>query len=248
LEAVGIPVLLDLPGVGANLHDHLLSGSNLYAASRPVPPSKAQHSESLLYLDGGLTGAAPDLVLACVIAPIETDLLAGTAKGPAFSIMFGFNRPRSRGSLRLASADPLQAPLLDPNYLAEEADREAYLLALDWAQRIGHAPALADWRAAELLPGPDCRTRAARLAFLGKAAHTHHHPVGTCRMGTDAEAVVAPETLALRGLEGLHVIDGSVLPEITTGPCNAAILAIAERAADLLAGRSPLAPEDPAAA
>ncbi len=244
LAALGIPVVQDLPGVGRNLHDHLLSGSNLYAASRPVPDSRAQRSESLLYIDGGRPGAAPDLVLACVIAAVTTEAFLPPER-PAFSIMFGFTRPESRGTIRLASADPRQAPLIDPNYLAAEADLAVYHQALDWAQRIGHAPALADWVGEELLPGPACRTTRQRSAFLGRAAHTHHHPVGTCRMGRGPDAVVAPEDLGVQGLEGLHVIDGSVLPEITSGPCNASILAIAERGADLLAGRPALPPEDP---
>ncbi len=248
LTRLGIRPRLDLPGVGANLHDHLLSGGNLYAATKEVPPSRAQRSESLLYLDAGLPGPAPDLVLACVIAPVATEVFSAPPVGQAYTIMFGFTRPRSRGRLRLASADPAIPPLLDPNYLAEAFDREAYLMALDWAQRIGHAPALEDWRREELLPGPDCRGRSDRLAFLGKAAHTHHHPVGTCRMGEDAAAVVRPQDLGVRGLSGLHVIDGSILPEITTGPCNAAILAMAERASDLLRARAPLPPERPPAA
>ncbi len=245
LKALDIPVVQDLTGVGANLHDHLLSGSNLYAASRPLEPSTAQHSESLLYLDGGEPGGAPDLVLACVIAPVTTEAFEAPAYGSAFSIMFGFTRPRSRGRLTLASTDPLAAPLMDPNYLAEEADRRLYLAALDWAQRIGHSKALADWRAAELLPGPDFTGKSQRMAFLSKAAHTHHHPVGTCRMGLDEDAVVSPGSLSVHGVQGLHVIDGSVLPEITSGPCNVAILAIAERASDLLRGKAPLNPEDP---
>ncbi len=247
LRWLDIPVIRDLPGVGANLHDHLLSGSNLYAAKAAVPPSRAQRSESLLYLDGGWPGAAPDLVLACVIAPVATEAFTAPADGSAYALMFGFTRPRSRGRLTLASANPAAAPLMDPNYLGEEEDRQLYLAALEWAQRIGHAPALAGWRERELLPGPDCTTEGQRLAFLEKAAHTHHHPVGTCRMGLDEGAVVSSETLTVQGVEGLYVIDGSILPEITTGPCNAAILAIAERAAALLQGKAPLPPQDPRA-
>ena len=103
---------------------------------------------------------------------------------------------------------------------------------------------LADWRAEELLPGPACRTAGERRAFLEKAAYTHHHPVGTCRMGTDADSVVGPD-LAVRGVGGLYVVDASVMPAITTGPTNAAIIAIAERASDLLRGREPLPPARP---
>jgi choline dehydrogenase-like flavoprotein len=190
---------------------------------------------------GAAPGSVPELVLACVIAPVVTECFSAPAYGEAYTLMFGFTHPKSRGSIRLASADPQVPPLIDPNYLAEAYDRQAYLDALDRAQAVGGARSLADWRDAELLPGPSCRSQADRSAFLERAAYTHHHPVGTCRMGADAEAVVTPE-LALRGIEGLHVIDASVIPRITTGPVNAAIIALAERASDLLRGRSPLAP------
>lgn len=243
LAALGIPVRADLPGVGRNLQDHLLSGGNLYRARRPVPPSRWQHSESLLYLPHG-SGPAPGIALACVVVPVVTECFQAPPLGEAWTLMFGFTHPESRGSLRLASADPRVAPLIDPRYLSEAADREAYLAALEAAQAVGASPALADWNGGEILPGPGCRTRAERLAFLEQAAYTHHHPVGTCRMGGDPEAVVGAD-LALRGFEGLSVVDASVFPTITTGPVNAAIIALAERAADLLAGRPPLTPRVP---
>jgi choline dehydrogenase-like flavoprotein len=244
LAAAGVTPLHDLPGVGRNLHDHLLSGGNVYRARRPVPPSRHQHSESLTYVHGSAGGAAPDLVLACVIAPVVTEMFTAPPAGSAYTIMCGFTHPRSRGSIRLASADPCASPLIDPNYLAEEADRAAYLEALDLAQRVGAARALADWRENEILPGADISTRKERLQFLAKAAYTHHHPVGTCRMGRGADAVVDPG-LGLRGVDGLYVMDASVIPRITTGPVNAAIVAMAERASDLLAGRAVLAPARP---
>lgn len=241
LRAIGIAPRLDLPGVGRNLHDHLLSGGNVYRAKRPVPPSKYQNSESLMYLTRGDETKAPEMVLACVVAPVVTEQFTAPPFGEAYTIMFGFTHPRSRGSIRLASADPAVAPLIDPNYLAEEYDREVYLAALERAQAVGHARALDEWRAEEVLPGAAVKSRADRLAFLGKAAFTHHHPTGTCRMGNSAECVVDPD-LKLRGLEGLHICDASVLPSITTGPINAAIVAIAERFSDLLRGKAALAP------
>lgn len=244
LRPLGIAPRLDLPGVGRNLHDHLLSGGNLYLSRHPVAPSRYQHSESLLYVQREeKLDVPPELVLACVVAPVVTEAFTAPPLGKAYTIMFGFTQPQSRGTLRLASSDPRDRPLIDPNYLAEEADRQAYLDALDLAQSIGAASALAAWRERELLPGPDCKTRSQRLNFLERAAYTHHHPVGTCRMGGDAEAVVGPD-LKVRGAEGLYVVDASVMPSITTGPPNAAIVAMAERASDLLAGRAPLAPAD----
>jgi pyridoxine 4-oxidase len=241
LAALGIAVRHDLAGVGRNLHDHLLAGGNVYRASRAVQPSKYQHSESLMYVDRAGGEAAPELVLACVVAPVVTEAFAAPPPGSAYTIMFGFTHPRSRGRIRLASADPDAPPLIDPDYLAEDHDRAVYLEALERAQAVGGATALADWRAEELLPGPGCRTRDERLAFLAHAAYTHHHPVGTCRMGQGGDAVVGAD-LGLRGIAGLYVVDASVIPRITTGPVNAAVIAIAERASDLLRGRPPLAP------
>jgi choline dehydrogenase-like flavoprotein len=246
LRRLGIAPRHDLPGVGANLHDHLLAGGNVYRARRALPPSKYQHSESLMYIERGAAGAAaaPELVLACVTTPVVTEMFQASLMGSAYTLMFGFTHPQSRGRVALRSADPGVPPAIDPNYLAEAHDREAHLEALDWARHLGAARAFDDWRAEELLPGGAAMSRAERLAFVAKAAYTHHHPVGTCRMGEGEEAVVGPD-LKLRGLDGLYVVDASVIPRITTGPINAAIIAIAERASDLLRGRAPLDPVTP---
>lgn len=239
LRALGIAVLQDLPGVGRNLHDHLLSGGNVYRARRPVLASRYQHSESLMYIERPGRSGAPELVLACVVLPVTTEQFAGPPMGEGYTLMFGFTHPRSRGSLRLASADPAAAPLIDPNYLAEEYDRESYLAALKAAQSVGGAAALAEWCEGEVLPGPGVRSKSERQDFLQKAAFTHHHPVGTCKMGASEDAVVSPD-LRLRGVDGLYVCDASIIPSITTGPVNAAIIAIAERASDLLRGKPTL--------
>jgi choline dehydrogenase-like flavoprotein len=241
LKALGIPVVADLPGVGQNLHDHLLSGGNVYRAKRPVPPSQYQNSESLMYLPrNGATGA-PELVLACVIAPVATEQFTAPPFGEAYTVMFGFTHPRSRGTIRLASADPKAPPLIDPNYLADEYDRDCYLDALEMARAVGGARALSEWRGEEVLPGPGITDNAAKRDFLEKAAFTHHHPVGTCRMGLGKDAVVDLE-MKVQGIEGLSVCDASVIPSITTGPVNAAIVAMAERTSDLLKGKAALTP------
>jgi choline dehydrogenase-like flavoprotein len=241
LRALGIAVRHDLSGIGRNLQDHLLSGGNVYRARRPVPASRYQHSESLMYIERSGAAGPPELVLACVVLPVTTEQFSGPPMGEGYTLMFGFTHPRSRGSLRLASADPAVPPLIDPNYLAEEYDRDAYLAALGAAQSVGGAQALAEWRADEVLPGAGVQSRTERLEFLQKAAFTHHHPVGTCQMGRGSDAVVTPG-LRLRGVDNLYVCDASVIPSITTGPVNAAVIAIAERASDLLRGKAPLAP------
>jgi pyridoxine 4-oxidase len=246
LRAVGVTPRIDLPGVGRNLHDHLLSGGNVYRSRRPVPASRYQHSESLLYLEHG-PGPAPELVVACVAAPVATEVLASEPIPPfgeGYTLMFGFTHPATRGTVALASADPAMPPRIDPRYLSEARDRELYLAALDWAQTLGGSDAFDDWRGEEVLPGPGCRTREERLRFLARAAYTHHHPVGTCRMGMDDGAVTDP-TLKICGTDNLYVIDASVIPTITTGPVNAAIIALAERASDLLRGRAPGSPAIP---
>jgi len=244
LRRLGISVAADRTEVGCNLHDHLLSGGNVYRSKRPVPPSKYQNSESLMYIDRAGGNGAPELVLAGVIAPVATEQFTAPPFGEAYTVMFGFTHPRSRGTVRLASADPREKPLIDPNYLAEQYDRDAYLDALDVARAVGAGKALADWRAEEVLPDPSVHDAASKRDFLEKAAFTHHHPVATCRMGGDSESVVDP-TLKVRGVDGLYVCDASIIPAITTGPVNAAIVAIAERFSDLLRGKTPLAPYDP---
>ncbi len=241
LHDLGIRCRTDLPGVGRNLQDHLLAAGNLYASAHPVPPSHYQHSESLLYLRLSDHDGAPDVVIACVLLPAVTECFEAPAVGEAYTLMFGFTHPKSRGTVRLASDDPDAAPLIDPAYLSAPEDFVAFSAALDIARRVGGANALGAWRGRELLPGPAVKTDRERHDFLQRSAATHHHPVGTCRMGNDAAAVVGPD-LRVRGTNGLYVVDGSVMPSITTGPVNAAIIAIAERASDIIQGRAPLAP------
>jgi pyridoxine 4-oxidase len=173
-----------------------------------------------------------------------TELFTAPAFGDAYTLMFGFTHPKSRGTISLAAADPKVPPRIDPNYLAEGYDRDCYLDALEVARAVGAAAALAEWRGEEVLPGPDVNSMASKRDFLEKAAFTHHHPVGTCRMGKRQDAVV-DEGMKLRGIEGLSVCDASVIPTITTGPVNAAIVAMAERLSDLLRGKAPLAQFDP---
>jgi choline dehydrogenase-like flavoprotein len=240
LSALGIAPRVNLPGVGQNLQDHLLSAGNVYASCQPVPRSGTQHSESLTYIhaQGANPLDAPDLVVGICSLPILSEGLDPPdpvlTLDAGYTLMFGITHPRSRGSLTLTSADLNAAPRIDPAYLTERQDTEHFLEAMDWARRIGGATAYDAWRGEEIYPrAQDLVDRNARLAFIERAAITHHHPIGTCRMGTDANAVVHPD-LSVLGVRGLYVVDGSLIPSLTTGPVNAAIIAVAERASDML--------------
>lgn len=240
LKAAGINPLRDVPGIGANLQDHLLSAGNVYRAVKTVPPTGTQHSESLTYIHarGQNPEEAPELVVGCVTVPIISEALANVVDplepGQGYTLMFGITHPRSRGRLQITSADPFAKPDIDPAYLSDETDQRHFQEALDWARALGAADAYAGWRGEEVLPRPqDLVDQNARQAFVERAAFTHHHPVGTCAMGTGENAVVSPQ-LELPGFKGLWVCDGSILPSLTTGPVNAAIVAVAEKASDML--------------
>jgi choline dehydrogenase-like flavoprotein len=150
--------------------------------------------------------------------------------------LYGVTSPESRGFLRLQSADPYAPPIIDPHYLNTSKDRDRFLEALDFARDIGGSKLFADWRKIEHLPSLEVRSEASRREFNRAAAYTHHHPVGTCRMGVDSKAVISPD-LGVYGTENLFIVDGSIIPKITTGPTNAAIVAMAEKASDILLKR-----------
>jgi pyridoxine 4-oxidase len=238
LERVGVACISDHGGIGENLHDHLLTAGNVYRAKRPVPPSRLQHSESLTYLDSAdlrRNDGVPDIVLGCVAAPTVTECFPRPESGTAYTILSGVTHPTSRGRLTLSGPAIDDPPIIDPAYLATEHDRRLVRQALDAARMLGHQPALSEWRAQEIYPGIDCRSDADLEAFLERAVMTHHHPVGTCRMGTAAGSVVDAD-LKLHGFDGLYVVDASVIPAITSGPIHAAVLAIAETFAHDIAG------------
>jgi choline dehydrogenase-like flavoprotein len=169
--------------------------------------------------------------------------------GPSFPFPLGHGfaispvglYPRSRGRLTLASADPYAAPLIDPNLLAAPEDLQPLIRGIRLIRRIFSSPAFAPYRARETAPGSAAQSDADLVAYIRAEAYTVHHPVSTCRMGTDALAVVDPQ-LRVTGIEGLRVADASVFPSIIGGNTNAAVVMIAEKAADMILGRSALAP------
>jgi pyridoxine 4-oxidase len=238
LERAGVACISDHSGVGENLHDHLLTAGNVYRAKRPVPLSRLQHSESLTYVHCGdltRTDGAPDAVLACVTAPSVTECFERPAMGTAYTILSGVTHPTSRGRITLTGPDVTDLAEIDPAYLSTDHDRGLVRRALDLARMVGHLPALDEWRAEEIFPGVDCRGDPDLDVFLERAVMTHHHPVGTCRMGHAAGSVV-DANLKLHGFERLFVVDASVIPAITSGPIHAAVIAIAETFAADIAG------------
>ena len=234
LRTAGVSTVLDRKDVGRNLHDHLLGAGNLYRSSRPVPPTRLQLSEAMTYLsaDGpAVTSGSPDIVVGCVVGPSISEsfmpCLNGIEEGGAYTLLFGVTNPTSRGALSITGGDISDAPRINPAYLHSENDRKLFRRALEMARMLGHSDGMARWRDEELLPGPTVIEPDAIDAFIERAAITHHHPVGTCRMGADEDAVVSSD-LQVRGIDNLYVVDASVIPSITSGPVHAAVMAIAE--------------------
>ncbi|MEB8386583.1 GMC family oxidoreductase [Rhodobacteraceae bacterium KMM 6894] len=228
LKAASVTCRIDMPGIGQNLQDHLLGAGNLYATRKHLAPSQLQHSESMAYMraDDFTATGQPEIVVGCGVAPIVSECLQAPDAGTAYSLLFGVTHPISRGTLRISGPELDDRLIIDPAYLQTDHDRSMFRKALAAARTIGQADGLAEWRGAEIYPGP-LTTNAEIDAFIAQAAITHHHPCGTCRMGKDDTSVVDPN-LRVRSLDNLFVVDASVMPSLTAGPIHAAVLAIAE--------------------
>jgi len=252
LEAQGIAVVRDLPGVGRNLQDHPLCAV-LFRARRPVSlagagtlwnwlryavlgrgPLTSNVAEALAFVRSRPDLAAPDLEL--IFAPVlyrKEGLEEPREHG--FGVGVVALQPRSVGRIRLRTGDPHDPPLIEADYLTDPAGDDLRVLVhgLRLARRVLAGDALAAERGEELEPGAGCQSDAEWEAYVRAHVQTVYHPVGTCKMGVDALSVVGPE-LRVRGVEGLRVADASVMPAIVRGHTNAATVMIAERAADLL--------------
>jgi choline dehydrogenase len=263
LRAVGVPVIHDLPGVGQNLQDHL----ELYvqhACTRPVSLMRAMRPHNMvlvglrwfLFHDGPgasshlETGAFirsragvrhPDIQYHFLPALIS-DHGRTAADFHAFQAHVGPMRPDSRGEVRLRSAEPADHPLIQPNLLATERDRAEMRVCVHLTREIFAQAAFDPFRGREIMPGPSVRSDAEIDAFVRRKADSAYHPCGTCRMGEDDLAVVDPMT-RVRGLEGLRVVDASIMPSEPSGNLNAPTIMLAEKAADLILGRAPPPPE-----
>lgn len=230
LTEVGLEVAHDLSGVGENLHDHLLI-SNIYEASRPLPSGSGNLLESQLFASTDPGRVVPDLQPLFIHMVLPADGYPVPEHG--YTIAPGVVRPHSRGTIRLASADPKAAPLVDPNLLAEPHDLESLVDAVEICREIGASAAFDDWREAEVAPGPQARTRDDLRDYVRRAVTTYHHQVGTCRMGVDSLSVVDP-ALRVHGVPGLRIADASVMPTVPSGNTNAPAIMVGEKAADLI--------------
>jgi choline dehydrogenase len=229
LAALGIPVLVDLPGVGENFHNHVLIPV-VCVASKPIPAPRNNMSEAALFYKSEPGWPGPDMQMGFVHGdPTQVS----SSQPPNVMVMLpGVVRPLSRGWVRLASVDPLAKPLINPNYLAVEADARRLTDAVRLARKIYATRAFAEWVQTEVAPGaavPDDRLG----DYVRQAADSYHHQAGSCRMGQDSMAVVDPH-LRVHGIEGLRVADASVMPAVPSGNCHAGIVMIAEKAADLI--------------
>lgn len=236
LEELGIDVVADLPGVGENLHDHVLAPVICHTDRRPIPAREefepvAQVHHFTTFREGADT---PDTQPIYFDVPMLEPGME--APGSSFTIHAGLVRPLSRGTFRLASADPSVPALMDPNLFDDPADLASLVASLRQCREIAQQPAIVDeWGAVEIYPGPDVATDDELEQYVREHCVTYHHQVGTCRMGTDELAVVDPENLRLRGdLSGLTIADASVMPSVTSGNTNAPSIMIGERAADFL--------------
>ncbi len=231
LRSSGVAVRVDLPGVGRNLQDHALAGL-VYRPRRPLPMSKFNHADAILY--GSTDGSeVPDFLIMCVTHKKFATEATGEVPQDAYSLVAALMQPASRGSVTLASADPAKPARIDPQTLADPGDLERFTMAVEQARALGQSPAFDEWRDGELLPGPQAKDRAALKAFISRATTAFFHPVGTCRMGIGRDCVVDSE-LRVSGVEALRVVDASIMPEIPNALTNAAVYAIAEKAACLI--------------
>jgi choline dehydrogenase-like flavoprotein len=260
LKSVGVGVAHDLPGVGGNLQDHLdlfviaeCTGEHTYdnvakwhrtlwAGLQYILFKKGPVASSLFetggfwYADKG--AVSPDIQFHLGLG---SGIEAGVARmrNPGVTLNSAFLRPKSRGAVRLASADPTVAPLIDPNYWADPYDRKMSIEGLKLAREIMRQKALQPYVLAERLPGPDKISDDELLDYGCQHAKTDHHPVGTCRMGRDPLAVVTPD-LKVRGIEALRVCDASIMPRIVSSNTNAPTIMVGEKASDLIRGFEPL--------
>ncbi|GHD06388.1 GMC family oxidoreductase [Zhihengliuella salsuginis] len=226
--------MLDSPQVGKNLHDHLLAPV-IGATTRdiPLPPAGTSVSQTHLFAKSTPEKTVPDTQPIFFAVPMYSPGME-PVDGPAFTLHSGIVSPKSRGEIRLTGPGLDDAVSIDLGALSEAEDLDSFLFSLKQCRDIMAQPALADgWGTREVYPGPDVQTDDELVDYIRNNAVTYHHQVGTCRMGSDDDAVVDPR-LNLKGVASLSVIDASIMPTITTGNTNAPSILIGEKGAGFL--------------
>lgn len=230
LKKLKIDVKADLPGVGQNLHDHVLTFV-IHEASRDIPSPKHNILEAHLFAksDPRLPVCNHQPLFMCNAPPLPTLEIPPNS----YAIAPGIIRPASRGELKLTADNPAAPLHLDPRYLSEPADLDALVHSLEVSIEIMESPAFAKWRKHAVWP--TAKTRAQRVQWVRQTCETYHHQAGTCKMGIDAMSVVDPQ-LRVYGVGGLRVADASIMPAVISGNTNAASIMIGEKAADMIRG------------
>jgi choline dehydrogenase len=255
LQEHDVPVLIDRPSVGQNLQDHL-QFRLIYRCAKAITTNDALRTlwgraklglEWLLFRTGALAvginqggmfarlmanAKTPDIQFH--VSTLSADIAGGKVHDfPGFTLSVCQLRPESRGHIALASSDPMARPRIFANYLATATDRDYAVQSIGFARKLAGTPPLADLVEAEVTPGPGVRTDGEVLDFARRNGATIFHPSGTCRMGSDEDAVVDPR-LRVRGVAGLWVVDCSIMPTLVSGNTNVPAMMIAEKAADMI--------------
>ena len=255
LQEHGIPVVADLPGVGQNLQDHL-QARVLFRCTRPITtnddlanrwrslkiglqwvfrrsgPLAVGIQQGVMFTRTNPADPTPDIQF--IFGTLTADKPAAQPhKFPGFSVVFYQLRPTSRGTVTIQSRNPRQAPAIQPHYLTTEHDRSAVIRGIKLVRELAGTAALRPYVLDEYLPGRAVQGDAGLLDSIRGQGTTAFHPSGTCKMGSDAQSVVDAR-LRVHGIEGLRVIDASIMPTIVSGNLNAPVVMIAERAADLI--------------
>jgi choline dehydrogenase len=263
LRKVGITPVHHLPGVGENLQDHL----EVYVqhlCTQPISlnptmkfwkrpfigfawlfrkgPGASNHFEAGGFIRSNDQVKYPNLMFHFLPIAVRYDGTA-PAGGHGYQVHIGPMYSNSRGSLKVTSGDVRDHPAFTFNYLSTEEDKQEWVEAIASARKILNQPAFAAFSGGEISPGSDVASDQQVLDWVRKDGETAYHPSCTCKMGTDAMAVVDPKTMRVHGMQGIRVVDASVMPYVTNGNIYAPVMMVAERAADLILGKQPLPAE-----